>query len=53
MWVLYAQWRYRGLDPFRYVHGEGPEPGPRYESMLAGFATYAARIEEALTGLGS
>jgi hypothetical protein len=52
MWLLYALWRYRGEDPWRYTQGQGP-PGPRYESMMAGFAVYAARIEEAgVKGLG-
>lgn len=52
MWLLYAQWRYRDEDPWRYVHGEQVPPGPRYESMMAGFATYAARIAEVNVSLG-
>lgn len=53
MWLLYAQWRYRGLDPFTSIHGEGEIPTHRYEAMMAGFAVYAARIDEAgVTGLG-
>ena len=52
MWFLYAQWRYRGQDPHAAVHGELPK-GPRYESMLAAFAVYSARIEEiGVKGLG-
>ena len=55
MWLLYSQWRYRGIDPYRYVHGETmTPPSNQYESMMAGFAVYAARCDEASlrTGLG-
>ena len=53
MWFLYAQWRYRGQDPHTVVHGSEAKPGPRYESLMAAFAVYAARIEEAaVKGLG-
>ena len=51
MWFLYAQWRYRGQDPSEAVH-PGAEPGPRYESLLAAFAVYAARLDEANVTMG-
>ena len=54
MWFLYAQWRYRGQDPFAAVHGDRGSPGFRYESLLAAFAVYSARIEEiGVKGLGA
>ena len=55
MWLLYAQWRFRGNRPLRLrarrrVHAAEQ---PRYESLMAGFAVYAARTEEAsLQSLG-
>ena len=54
MWLLYAQWRFRGIDPYAYVHvGESTPPSNQYESLMAGFAVYAARTEEAsLQSLG-
>lgn len=48
MWLLYALWRFRGIDPFVYMHGEDLTPSNRYESMMAGFSVYAARTEEAM-----
>jgi hypothetical protein len=47
MWALYAQWRFRGLDPFEALNGAGVEcPWPaRREAVLFGFALHAADHE--------
>lgn len=47
--MLYAQWRYRGLDPYVATYGD-KEPGPwpaRHEAVLTAFAIHAALTEGA------
>lgn len=47
--MLYAQWRFRGQDPYAVLFGD-LEPGPwpsRREAVLTAFATYAADAEHA------
>lgn len=50
LWQLYAQWRFRGLDPYEAYNGPGcsasPWPG-RVEAVLTAFAIEAASNERA------
>lgn len=54
LWQLYAQWRFRGIDPFVAFNGEGcsdpPWPG-RLEAVMTAFAMEAAMHERAPTDL--
>lgn len=51
---LYAQFRFRGMDPYEYLRG-GPASEAWYdghEAVLAAFAENAATQERAMTDLG-
>lgn len=49
-WSLYADWRFRGLDPFTAYGGRGePQFPSRVEALEVAFAEYAA-LQESLVG---
>jgi hypothetical protein len=55
MQSLYSQWRYRGIDPFTYLHrgadvDEAWEDGR--EAVLTAFAEHAASVDRAMLDFG-
>lgn len=54
LWQLYAQWRFRGIDPYVTYNGVGclasPWPG-RVEAVMTAFAIEAAMFEAAPSNL--
>ncbi|MCA1571141.1 MAG: hypothetical protein LC798_12660 [Chloroflexi bacterium] len=49
--MLYAIWRFRGLDPWAALGGQGTPPAGYHEELLTGFALHAAQQERAIADI--